>query len=148
MIEVTVSNQQLAHPVKTDEVSAFVVKVAEALECTADEVSVAFVEEDRIRRYNRDYRGIDLVTDVLSFALDLGAGLDGAVNLGDLVICPARAAEQAGQAGHSFWREVRILLLHGFLHLLGMDHPEHADEEGESEMERTERRLRRLLIDD
>jgi len=148
MIEVTVCDLQSAHPVTAGEVSAFVARIAVELKSTADEVSVAFVDQERIRQYNRDYRGIDRVTDVLSFALEQGPGPDGALNLGDLVICPALAAEQADRAGHSMWTEIRILLLHGFLHLTGMDHPEDAEEEGETEMEREERRLRRLLLDD
>jgi probable rRNA maturation factor len=110
-------------------------------------VSVAFVEPERIREYNRTYRGIDRVTDVLSFGLADGPGPDGRTNLGDLVICAARAAEQSKDAGHPLWTELRILLLHGFLHLLGRDHPED-HQAGESEMEREEQRLRHALIRD
>lgn len=146
MIEVTVTDIQTDQPVDCDAASAFVVRAAEALGCAADEMSVAFVDEVRIRQYNRTYREIDRVTDVLSFGLDGGPGADGRHNLGDLVICPARAVEQAEQAGHSLWTELQILLLHGFLHLLGMDHPEHTGGDGESEMEKEEGRLRTMLI--
>lgn len=148
MIEVTISDQQTDVDLDAGKVCDFVVRAAEVLECRADEVSVAFVDQDKIRSFNNQYRGIDLVTDVLSFALEPTPGPDGSVNLGDLVICPARASEQASQAGHDLWTEIRILILHGFLHLRGMDHPEHADEPVESEMELEERRLRRLLLDD
>ncbi len=133
MIEVTVSDLQSGQSVETAPVSGF----------------VALVDEEQIRQYNLDYRGIDRVTDVLSFALDEGPGPDGHINLGDLVVCIARAAEQAQRAGHSLWTELRILLLHGFLHLSGMDHPEANDEQGElCEMEVQEQKLRQQLITD
>ena len=147
MIEVTVSNLQVDHPVDQRAVTDFVALVAKETGCPADEVSVAFVEPERIREYNRTYRGIDRVTDVLSFGLAGGPGPDGRNNLGDLVICAARAAEQAEGAGHPLWTELRVLLLHGFLHLLGRDHPENREAE-ESEMEREEQRLRHALIRD
>ncbi len=147
MIDVTVCDLQSTHPVEGDAVSEFVNRVAGALDCPADEVSVAFVDPEGMREYNRTHRGIDRVTDVLSFGLDDGPGPDGMVNLGDLVICPAQAAEQAVREGHSLWTELRILLLHGFLHLTGLDHPEQAGEL-RSAMELEEERLRDLLISD
>lgn len=148
MIEVTVTNEQQEHPVDEEAVAAFLAGVAEAIGCGADEVSAAFVGPERIRALNRTYRGVDRVTDVLSFALEEGPGPEGRANLGDVVICAARAAEQAGEAGHPLWTEYRVLLLHGFLHLLGMDHPEETDGPATSAMEDEERRLRRLLIEE
>jgi probable rRNA maturation factor len=147
MIEVTVSDMQSGHQVDQEQTAAFVALLAAELDCTADEVSVALVDEERIRGLNRAYRGIDRVTDVLSFGLDGEPGPDGRVNLGDLVVCPARARQQAERAGHPFWTELRILLLHGFLHLLGRDHPEEGGG-GKSEMEKEEEELRRRLIGD
>lgn len=148
MIEVTVTDLQSDHPVDCDATADFVGRVARELDCAADEVSVAFVDQARIREYNRTYRDIDRVTDVLSFGLDGEPAADGIHNLGDLVLCPARAAEQAEQAGHSLWTELRILLLHGFLHLLGRDHPVHDGGGEESEMELEEGRLRKILVED
>jgi len=147
MIEVTVSNQQDDHEVDEQAVSLYLGRVAEAVGCTADELSAAFVGPATIRELNRTFRGIDRVTDVLSFALEEGPGPEGRTNLGDLVICASRAAEQAAEAGHSLWTEYRVLLLHGFLHLMGMDHPEGADGPETSSMEAEEQRLRRQLID-
>jgi rRNA maturation RNase YbeY len=146
MIDVTVTDLQSDTGVDCEAAADFVTRVAEALACTADEVSVAFVDEKAIKEYNRTYRGKDTVTDVLSFGLDGVPGADGLHNLGDLVICVARAADQAEKAGHPLWTELRILLLHGFLHLLGRDHPELADGGEESEMEQEEGRLRQMLI--
>lgn len=99
-------------------------------------VGVTLVEPERIRELNRDFRRVDSVTDVLSFPMIDGmlaeaapAALlgcvdpeSGALELGDLVICPDRAAEQAEEYGHSLQREMGYLCAHGMLHLLGYDH--------------------------
>src|SRR6266404_2736905 len=75
------------------------------------------ITDDReLRRLNRQFLGHDYPTDVLSFPLD-GNGV-----LGDLAISAGRAAEQARAFGHSQLDEIRILMLHGVLHLVGMDH--------------------------
>ncbi|MDR2157526.1 MAG: rRNA maturation RNase YbeY [Clostridiales Family XIII bacterium] len=95
------------------------------------EVSVSFVDETEMRALNKRYRGIDRVTDVLSFPQypDADAlrnsirGLRGArVSMGDIVICPARAAAQARKYGHSSERESLYLFVHSMFHLLGYDH--------------------------
>lgn len=95
-------------------------------------VTVALVPDARVRALNRRYRGIDAATDVLSFP---AGGLD---ELGDVVIATGLARRQAREAGHSLQTELRVLALHGLLHLLGYDH-----ERDEGQMARLERRLRR-----
>ena len=87
-----------------------------------------------IRKLNREFRGKDEPTDVLSFAVD-GPGL-----LGSLAISLARARAQARAFGHSTEAEVRILMLHGLLHLLGYDH-----ENDSGRMARAEKRWREAL---
>jgi len=94
-------------------------------------LTIALVSDARIRALNRRFRGKDRATDVLSFP----AGEPGV--LGDVVIAAGVAARQAVQAGHSLQAEVRVLALHGLLHLLGYDH-QHDD----GRMARLERRLR------
>lgn len=101
-------------------------------------VSVALVSDTRIRRLNRRYRGRDSATDVLSFPGD-GNRVCGAW-LGDIVIAVGAAGRYAREAGHSRETELRILALHGLLHLLGYDH-DHPRDGGR--MLRVERRLRR-----
>lgn len=112
------------------------------------EVGVALVSDARMRTLNRTYRGKDYATDVLSFpALDdedripqrASRPADGAP-LGDLVIATGVARRQAREAGHSYQSELRVLALHGLLHLLGYDH-EAPDDKGR--MKRVESRLRR-----
>ena len=102
---------------------------------------VALVGDRKMRDLNRRFRGIDKVTDVLSFATDPApAGLSPvpAPLLGDVVIATGRAARQARAAGQTNADEWRRLALHGLLHLLGYDH-----EQDDGQMERLERRLRR-----
>ena len=96
------------------------------------EVSVTLVDDEEIRQLNKDYRGLDSATDVLSFALDEEdqageipfANASGLHLLGDIIISMERAGEQAGDFGHSLEREVGFLTIHGMLHLLGFDHNE------------------------
>lgn len=95
-------------------------------------VTVALVPDARVRALNRRFRRTDAVTDVLSFA----AGEPG--TLGDVVIAAGVARRQAAAAGHAVGTELRILALHGLLHLLGYDH-----DRDDGEMARLERRLRR-----
>jgi probable rRNA maturation factor len=86
-----------------------------------------------LRRLNLQFRGKDYATDVLSFPGDAG-------HLGDLAISAARARAQAREFGHKTEDEIRLLMLHGVLHLLGMDH-----ERDGGRMARAERRWRREL---
>ncbi|HZN11788.1 MAG TPA: rRNA maturation RNase YbeY [Blastocatellia bacterium] len=105
-------------------------------------VTVTLVGDPRMRQLNRDYRGIDAPTDVLSFAY--GEAEDGGAepgHLGDMVISVETAERYAGRLGHTFEREIDHLVIHGALHLAGYDH-----ETDEGQMERLERRLRRELL--
>lgn len=107
------------------------------------EVSVTLTNDAHIHALNRDYRGVDRPTDVLSFALTESEEPEifdapGGVVLGDLVISLERAAAQAEEYGHSFLRELSFLTVHGMLHLLGYDHIE---EEERLEMEEEQRHV-------
>lgn len=93
------------------------------------EFNIIFVDSDTIHEINRNYRHVDRVTDVISFALEDNETitLDHRV-LGDIYICVERAEEQAKEYGHSFLRELAFLSIHGLLHLLGYDHMEKEEE--------------------
>jgi len=96
------------------------------------EVSIAFVDNRTIRQINKTYRKIDAVTDVLSFAEDAGNNrLLTKRYIGEIIIAYPRAKQQASQNKHSVQKELMILLVHGFLHLIGLDH---ADKKGERKM--------------
>jgi len=92
------------------------------------EIGVALVSDARIRSLNKRYRRKDLATDVLSF------------DPSDIVIATGIARRQAREAGHSYATELKVLALHGLLHLLGYDHHDPADG---GRMARVERALRR-----
>ncbi|MBO5244751.1 MAG: rRNA maturation RNase YbeY [Selenomonadales bacterium] len=93
------------------------------------EVSLMFTDDETIHEMNREYRGIDRPTDVLSFALEEGEeeeiyGGPEENLLGDIIISVETAVRQAEEYGHSVEREMAFLALHGMLHLLGYDHME------------------------
>lgn len=94
------------------------------------EVSLSFVSDEEIRELNSHYRGMDKVTDVLSFPQyeDLNEIPDtDEILLGDVVICTQQARRQAEEFGHSTEREMVYLFIHSICHLLGYDHMEEAD---------------------
>ena len=91
------------------------------------EISVTFVDDERIHELNREYRNVDRSTDVLSFPLGENGVYDknpenGACLLGDIVISVETAVRQAETYGHSLQREIGFLTVHSMLHLLGYDH--------------------------
>ena len=96
------------------------------------EFNVIFVDGKPIRKINKEYRNIDRVTDVISFALEDGEdniSFEFGRLLGDIYICVDKMKEQAKQYGHSLLREQGFLTVHGLLHLLGYDHMTKEDEE-------------------
>lgn len=96
------------------------------------EISVVFLDDAGIRDLNRDFRGKDAPTDVLSFSQFEGESMpspDHVVPLGDLVISVETAARQAREVGHSEEYEWNRLLVHGLFHLIGYDHERSPEEE-------------------
>ena len=100
----------------------WLVKIAPAR--ARGDLSIAIVSDRRMRALNRQFRGKDKVTDVLSFPSDPSNSLraDERGFMGDIVIASGVAKRQAKAAGHSAQTEIRVLALHGLLHLLGYDH--------------------------
>ncbi|MFR2891379.1 rRNA maturation RNase YbeY [Peptoniphilus grossensis] len=107
------------------------------------EVSVSFVGDEEIRDLNRDYRGVDKSTDVLSFPMDDEFIIVGRI-LGDVIINTRRVMEQAKELGHSNERELSYLTVHSILHLLGYDHME--DEDKREMREREKLAMKELSI--
>ncbi len=101
-------------------------KTLEEEQVTGAVFSIIFVTLDEIHRLNKEYRGIDRPTDVISFALEDSADFEvsGLRVLGDIYICIEKMEEQAQEYGHSKMRELSFLTCHGLLHLLGYDHME------------------------
>lgn len=141
-MEIDVLNRQRTHRVSPAGLARFLRRLGRELaQPPASGLVVCLVSDGRMREYNRNFRGKDRPTDVLSFAGDPDPGPDGRVHLGDVVIAVPTAARQAREAGHSLARELRILALHGWLHLLGHDHESDA-----GEMRRLQARLERRLL--
>ena len=128
-----VINRQRKHSIDGAEVRRFLSTLVATLGAE-DPFSVVFVTDGKIRRYNRQYRGLDKPTDVLSFP-----GEDR--YLGDILISSETAYNQASKSQTlTFETNVQRLILHGLLHLMGYDH-----ETDHGEMRAMEHRLRRRL---
>lgn len=98
------------------------------------EISLSFVDSDTIHKLNKEYRGVDRPTDVLSFPIEDFVNEDRKhilekdyLMLGDVIICVDIAKNQAKDLGHSFEREIMYLTCHSILHLLGYDHIDEDD---------------------
>jgi probable rRNA maturation factor len=143
-IEITLLNSQRSHAVDRVELLGFLERLArEHRPRDADRFAVCLVSDRRMREANRRFRSVDATTDVLSFPWEGDApDPDGGAHLGDILISVPRASEQARQAGHGLERELKILLIHGYLHLQGYDH-----ETDDGTMLRLQSRLVRRLID-
>lgn len=118
-------------------------RVLRAVGHSRAELSLSLVDDDEMQRLNRDYRGIDRPTDVLSFSLVSGEAAEHRGRLlGDVVIDVDTATRQARERHRSLADELERLLVHGVLHLLGHDH----EAPGEARrMRAEERRVRRAL---
>ena len=132
MVEVV--NRQRRLQLDTEAWSSFAVRALRAIGKSEASATIAFVSNKRIRELNRQFRGINKATDVLSFPSQEES------NLGDVAVSVETAADQAKENGLSFDDEIAQLILHGLLHLSGYDH-----ETDNGEMNRLELRLRRRL---
>ena len=132
MVEVV--NRQRRLKLDTEAWSTFADKALHAIGKSEPSATIAFVSDKRIRELNRQFRGIDKATDVLSFPAE------DKLNLGDIAVSVDTAAMQAKENGLTLEGEIAQLILHGLLHLCGYDH-----ETDNGEMNRFELKLRRQL---
>jgi probable rRNA maturation factor len=142
-----VLNRQRGVRVPVKDLTRFLARARRALRLPAESVSVCLVTDSEIARWNRAYRGKPGPTDVLSFPAggENGSGPkpgknSPAVYLGDIAIAPAVARRNARRFRRTLGQEMRILILHGMLHLMGYDH-----ETDTGQMDRRESHLRRSL---
>jgi len=154
-------NRQSRISVSLRALDKFLARARRRLRLPKDSLTVCLVTDAEIARWNRAYRGKSGPTDVLSFAtnarkaaqrrarnsrvrkdnlFDAAAANHSAQYIGDIAIAPAVAKRNASRLGRSFDDEMRILILHGILHLMGYDH-----EADDGQMERRESKLRREL---
>ena len=121
----------------TMEAAAIAALEGEGIDPSFASISVSFVDKAEIRRLNKEYRGVDKTTDVLSFpAFEVGAipaeeelEEDEELALGDVVICEEVCRRQAEEYGHSEEREIIYLFVHSVFHLLGYDHETEDDKQ-------------------
>ena len=132
MIEVV--NRQRRLQLDTEAWSSFARKALDAIGQHESSATIAFVSDKKIRELNRQFRGVNKATDVLSFPAEEK------VNVGDIAISVETAAAQARENGLTFDDEIAQLILHGLLHLAGYDH-----ETDNGKMNRLELKLRRKL---
>lgn len=131
-------NDEYSGIISEDEILEWILKILKELEKDDCYLSVSFTDNRGIRDLNREYRGKDKETDVLSFSQIEGDEFDFDNKfLGDIIISVPYASEQAVSLGHSLMSEVKYLILHGFLHLLGYDH----DEDEKGDMSRIEKEV-------
>jgi probable rRNA maturation factor len=143
-----VLNRQRRVPIPVNDLKRFLARARRALRLAPDSLTVCLVTDAEIARWNRAYRGKPRPTDVLSFPAENGQARGGRRKksaaspsyLGDIAIAPAVARRNARRFGRTFDDEMRILILHGMLHLMGYDH-----ETDTGQMDRREQRLRRAL---
>jgi probable rRNA maturation factor len=135
MIEII--NRQKKYPIRTKAFKRLLGEFSARYRLADPEVTLAFVGERAIRTLNRKFLKKDRPTDVLSFPLG-EKGADGKFYLGDIVIAVPVAFRQSRAKGHSLDRELRLLAIHGFLHLLGYDHSAGIEDE--------ERKAHRLYL--
>jgi probable rRNA maturation factor len=132
MVEVV--NRQRRLRLDTEVWATFATKALDAIGKSNWQATIAFVSDERIRQLNKQFRGLDKATDVLSFPADDEA------TLGDIAVSAETAARQAKENGLTFDNEIAQLILHGLLHLCGYDH-----ETDNGETNRLELKLRRRL---
>ena len=147
-LPIEVLNRQRLYPIDTAHAASLAREVLHRIERQDASLTISFIRDRQMRQLNRDYRGFDKPTDVLSFAYHEGeefadiAALEGeTVHLGDVVISVETAARYATELGLSFAREIEFLVIHGTLHLAGYDH-----ETDHGEMNRLEKKLRKQLL--
>lgn len=141
-------NRQRRVRIPIQNLEMFLSRAQEMLHLPADALTVCLVTDSEIARWNRLYRGKNRPTDVLSFPMREASSRRGSrprngrpsEYLGDVAIAPKIALRNARHLGRPFDDEIKVLILHGILHLMGYDH-----ETDTGQMDRREQRLRRAL---
>ena len=115
--------------IETEDLKKLVDQIIKKFSLEQAEFNIIFVDNDYIHKLNKEYRNINRATDVITFALEdnMDIKLDIRI-LGDIYISIDKTKEQAQEYGHSFFRELSFLTVHGMLHLLGYDHQNEQDE--------------------
>lgn len=144
-MEVFLDNRQSKVDIDKDILDTLVLVIKESLKVENlgenYELSISFVDNEEIKTLNREYRGIDSETDVLSFPIEDDFIVPVPL-LGDIIISAEKALEQSKEYGHSLERELSYLTCHSMLHLLGYDHMEDLEKK---EMRNKEKKIMKNL---
>ncbi len=135
MIEII--NRQKKHKINKNRYKGLLEKLADQYQLDHPEVALVFTNDKAIKELNKRFLNRDAPTDVLSFPVR-EKGADGKYYLGDILISVPRALDQSAAQNHSLERELDILVIHGFLHLMGFEHSRG--------LEREEAKARKLLF--
>ena len=136
MIEII--NRQRKQTINKNRFQVLLARLVDHYQLEDPEITLAFVNNETIRELNQKFLKIDAPTDVLSFPVG-EKGADGKYYMGDIIISVPKAHDQAQEKEHSLEREIEILTIHGFLHLLGYEHFKG--------LEKEEKKITRLLIE-
>jgi probable rRNA maturation factor len=141
-LKIVIGNRQRRHPIEAKKARRLAERILSALGFTDSELSVTFVGDRAMRRLNRDYRGNDRPTNVLSFSMAEGefSGMNPQL-LGDVVISADTAFREAAEEGIPLAERIAFLVLHGILHVTGYDH----ERSGDAEARRMERKQREIF---
>jgi probable rRNA maturation factor len=142
-MRIYIKNRQRRRKVNQQRITNLLKKALRFLKLDGAELSILFVNDSRMRALNRLHRGVDRTTDVISFPQFDGfpspPGSGSEFMLGDIVINLHKAERQAKEYGVPFYDELKRLLIHGLLHLLGYDH-----EQGKEADRKMQRRAKQL----
>ncbi len=136
MIEII--NRQKKHKINKNRFKGLLERLVNQYQLDNPEVTLAFVNDRTVKELNKRFLNKDAPTDILSFPIR-EKGADGKYYLGDILISVQRASDQSAVKNHSLERELEILTIHGFLHLMGFEHSRG--------LEKEEARMRKRLLE-
>ena len=131
-------NRQRKQTINKNRFHLLLARLIEHYRLDDPEITLAFVNNKTIQELNRKFLNKNVPTDVLSFPVG-EKGADGKYYLGDIIISIPKAMDQAGSQGHDLEREMEILTIHGFLHLLGYEHFKGLEQE--------ENKIKKLMLE-
>lgn len=115
-------NQRVRQRIGTKWIKKIVQQTLRVAGIKSAEISIAFIGDQEMKKLNKKWRGRNRVTDVLSFTYQTPNTRDKIPLIGEIIICYPQAKRQAKEQGHSVQEEIKVLLVHGLLHLCGYEH--------------------------
>ena len=139
-MQIFIQNRQRKYPINERQLRQWISAILKIQNEEGAEIGLVFVNNLTIQKYNKDYRGQDVATDVLSFPMRVVGATPASPLLGDLMISLEKAYEEAPLFHHGNSEHLLFLIIHGILHLLGYDH-----EQSRNEAARMKRREKKIF---